>query len=347
MNEYEKIYDFQNLYKAHKAARHGKRSTREVIDFELNLSSNLVKISNSLKNKTYKLAGYYSFYVHDPKERKIHALHYIDRVVQHCICDEVLAPKLEKKLIYDNVACRMNKGTHFALKRVNNYLHSYYCKYGANGYFLKCDIRKFFDNIDHDILKRKLVKLFSNKDILWLLFLIIDSYETLPGKGLPMGNQTSQWFAIYYLDGFDRLVKENLRIKFYSRYMDDCILIHNDKRFLQDCLKNMTGYIQNNLKLEFNYKTQIFPIRNGADYIGWHIYLTDTGKVIRKVRRQTKYKYKRKIKYLKYMYSINEIELEEISQILKSYHAHLSYGHTYKLENKLLKELTLIKNGNL
>lgn len=98
MNEYEKIYDFQNLYKAHKAARHGKRSTREVIDFELNLSSNLVKISNSLKNKTYKLAGYYSFYVHDPKERKIHALHYIDRVVQHCICDEVLAPKLEKKI---------------------------------------------------------------------------------------------------------------------------------------------------------------------------------------------------------------------------------------------------------
>lgn len=344
MDEYEKVYNFQNLYKAHKAARHGKRNTKEVVDFELELSSNLVKISDDLKNKTYKLAGYYSFYVHDSKERKIHALHYIDRVVQHCICDEILAPKLEKRLVYDNAACRKHKGTHFTLKRVNGYLQSYYQKYGADGYFLKCDIRKFFDNIDHDILKQKLAKLFSDEDILWLLYLVIDSYETLPGKGLPMGNQTSQWFAIYYLDGFDRLIKEKFQIKFYSRYMDDCVLIHNNKKFLQDCLAYMTNYIKNDLKLEFNNKTQIFPIRNGVDYLGWNIYLTDTGKIVRKVRKQTKYKYKRKIKYFNYMYSIDGVELEEISQVLKSYHAHLSYEHTYKLEDKLLKKLVLVKN---
>lgn len=101
MSDYEKIYDFQNLYKAHRVARLGKRGTGEVIDFELNLAQNLKELSTALKNHTYTMSGYYSFLVHDPKKRIIHALHYRDRVVQHCLCDEVLAPILERKLIYD------------------------------------------------------------------------------------------------------------------------------------------------------------------------------------------------------------------------------------------------------
>ena len=115
--DFEKICDFQNLYKAHKAARLGKRGNREIIDFEMNLAENLTTISDLLKNRTYQMSGYYSFMVHDPKDRVIHALHYRDRVVQHCICDEVVAPTLDRKLIYDNAACRIGKGTHFAIGR--------------------------------------------------------------------------------------------------------------------------------------------------------------------------------------------------------------------------------------
>ena len=344
MTNYEKTCDFHNLYKAHQAARRGKREIREVIEFEMNLAGNLTQISRELKNGTYKISGYYSFMVHDPKAREIHALHYKDRVVQHCICDEVLAPLLDRKLIYDNAACRIGKGTHFAMKRLNRFLHEFYKKNGTEGYFLKCDIRKFFDHIDHDILKRKLEKAFQEEQLLSLLYQIIDSYEKTPGKGLPLGNQTSQWFAIYYLDGFDRFVKEKLRIKYYTRYMDDCVLLHSDKEYLRQCLQEMQEYAEQELKLSFNQKTEIFPMKNGVDYLGWHFYLSDTGKVIRKVKQSTKYKYKRKLKYFRKAYQDGNIELEKIKQTLSSYGAHLSHGHTYKLQKEVLSEFVLRKD---
>lgn len=342
MTDFEKLYNFQNLYRAHTVARRNKRNTREVIEFEANLAENLTRLSDALKNGTYRMQGYYSFTIHDPKDRVIHALHYQDRVVQHCLCDEILAPLLDKRLIYDNAACRLGKGTHFAIRRVTHFLQDHYRKHGAAGYFLKCDIRKFFDNIDHDVLKKKIGKVIRDKHILALLYQIIDSYEKAPGKGLPLGNQTSQWFAIYYLDGFDRLIKEKLRIKYYSRYMDDCVLIHHDKAYLQQCLVEMEKHARE-LCLCFNAKTCIFPIKNGVDFLGWHIYLTETGKVIRKVKQQTKKKYKRKLKYFQRAYAEGKLQLDEIKQVLSSYRAHMIHGHTYHLQEKLLKHFVLKK----
>lgn len=345
MTDYEKICDFQNLYKAHTIARRNKRTTREVIEFEMNLAENLTTISETLKNGTYKMSGYYSFMVHDPKDRVIHALHYRDRVVQHCICDEVLAPALDKKLIYDNSACRLGKGTHFAMKRLSGFMHDFYNKYGTNGYFLKCDIRKFFDNIDHEKLKEKLRKVFTDGRLLSALYQIIDSFEKSGGKGLPLGNQTSQWFAIYYLDSFDRLIKEKMQIKYYTRYMDDCVLIHHDKQYLKQCLEVMQDYIGKKLHLELNEKTEIFPIKNGVDYLGWHFYMTDTGKVVRKVSQRTKIKYKRKLRYFQKAYSDGNIKLEDIKQTISSYRSHLSFGHTYKLQKKVLGNFVLKKSS--
>lgn len=343
MTDYEKICDFRNLYKAHTVARRSKQTTREVIDFEMNLAENLTMISDGLNSGTYKMSDYYSFTVHDPKDRIIHALHYRDRVVQHCICDEVLAPTLDHKLIYDNAACRIGKGTHFAIKRLSVFLNDFYKKNGTDGYFLKCDIRKFFDNIDHERLKQKLKQVIIDEKVFSLLCQIIDSFEKLPGKGLPLGNQTSQWFAIYYLDSFDRLIKEKLQIKYYTRYMDDCVLIHKDKNYLKKCLATLQEYLGDELHLSLNEKTEIFPIKNGVDYLGWHFYMTDTGKIIRKVKPTTKYKYKRKLRYFQNAYSKEEIDLNQIKQVLSSYRSHLSFGHTYKLQKKILKEFVLRK----
>ena len=342
MTDFEKIWSFQNLYRAHKTARLGKRGTKEVIAFEMNLAENLTRLLDSLKDGSYRLSGYYSFYVQDPKVRKIHALHYIDRDVQHCLCDEVLAPLLDKRLIYDNAACRIGKGTHFALGRVNGFLHSFYHRFGTEGYFLKCDIRKFFDSIDHEILKNRLRKVICEEDILKLLFLIIDSYEASPGKGLPLGNQTSQWYAIYYLDGFDRLVKEKLKIRYYSRYMDDCVLLHQDKAYMKMCHAEMQRYLAQEMKLEFNEKTQIFPISNGVDYLGWHIYLTESGKVIRKVRSNTKKKFQRRLKTMEKKYAAGKKQLEDVKQVLTSFHAHLAYGNTWRLQEKAFRKFVLV-----
>ncbi|MBQ6637506.1 MAG: group II intron reverse transcriptase domain-containing protein [Lachnospiraceae bacterium] len=342
--DYEKIYAFENLYKAHLKARRGKRDLAETIVFENNLGINLIRISEALRDGTYRIDGYYSFMVYDPKKRIIHALHYKDRVVQHCICDEVLSGIIEPKLIYDNTACRMSKGTSFAIKRLSGFLTEYYKRNGANGYFLRFDIRKFFDNIDHDILKKKLEKVVEDRRVYGLLCYFIDTYEkdhhNSRSIGIPLGNQSSQWFALYYLDSLDRLIKEKLRIKYYVRYMDDAVMICEDKEYLKVCLKKMTEHVERDLRLSFNEKTQIFPIRNGVDFLGFHFYLTDTGKVVRKLRTQNKKKFKRRMKKLKLEYANNEKNEGEIKQILCSYKGHMKQGHTYHLLHDTLK-----KNG--
>lgn len=341
MDEYERIYCFENLYQAHKMARRGKQAKREVISYELRLSENLERLQYHLKKHTYQIRGYRKFLIHDPKRREIQALSYGDRIVQHSLCDNVLGPYLEKRLIYDNSACRKGKGTHFAISRLTAFLRKHYRQYGTNGYILKCDIKKYFNSVDHAVLKEKINRMALCEDVRWLLEMIVDSYEYEQGKGLPMGNQTSQWFALYYLDGLDRLVKEKLGIRYYSRYMDDMILIHPDKTYLKECLKEMKSYVESELKLEFNEKTQIHAVRQGVDYLGFHFYLTETGKVIRKLRQSGKKRLKRKLRHYRHAYAEGKIELEAVSRSVASYKGHLKHAHTYQLQKNIWNQFVL------
>jgi len=190
--KYEIMYYFDRLYEAYKKCRRGKLQKTEVIQFELNLSEELIKLQEELQAKTYQIGAYYKFAIYDPKKREIQALPFLDRIVQHNLCDNILAPLMERHLIYDNSACRKGKGTHFAMDRLSGFFREYYKKYGAEGYILKCDIHKYFDSIDHKVLKTRLMKIIKDRDVFELLERIIDSYKKTPGKGLPMGNQTSQ-----------------------------------------------------------------------------------------------------------------------------------------------------------
>lgn len=341
MEEYEKIYCFENLYQAHKMARRGKQTKKEVIFYEMRLSENLEKLQYHLKNHTYQIRGYRKFLIHDPKKREIQALSYGDRIVQHSLCDNVLGPYLEKHLIYDNSACRKGKGTHFAIDRLTAFLRKHYRQYGTDGYILKCDVKKYFNSVDHVILKEKISRMALSEDVRWLLKMIVDSYEYQPGKGLPMGNQTSQWFALYYLDCLDRLIKEKLGIRYYSRYMDDMILIHPDRTYLKKCLKEMKEYLETELKLEFNEKTQIHAIRQGVDYLGFHFYLTETGKVIRKLRQSGKKRLKRRLRHYRHAYAVGKIELEAVSRSVASYKGHLKHAHTYRLQKNIWNAFVL------
>lgn len=334
MSEYEKMHDFRNLYKAHKMAQRSKRNKGEVIAFELELGANLVVLQSELYNKVYKPRGYKHFMVYEPKARSIFAPDYADRVVQHCLCDNIVMPTIEPRLIYDNAACRLGKGTHFSIHRLVGFMRDFYRKYSTNGYFLKCDIKKYFDNIDHEVLKKRLVKIFE-PEVYNLLCLVIDSYENKPGKGLPLGNQTSQGFALYYLDVVDRYIKERLRIKYYVRYMDDFILLHHDKGYLNHCLSEIKALCRDELSLELNDKTQIFPVKNGVDYLGWHFYLADTGKVIRKLRTSNKKRLKRRLRLLAREYKERAVDLDKIKRVMASVKGHLIHGHTYKLREKL------------
>lgn len=346
MKNLENMASFEHLYEAHKKCRLGKRNEKAVIEFEMNLAFELTRLEQQLKSYSYRVGPYHEFVIHDPKERTIQALSYRDRVVQHSLCDNVLQPYLEPKLIYDNSACRIGKGTHFAMNRLSDFMRRYYRKYGCIGYILKFDIRKYFDSIPHVFLFQQLQRVFSDdREMLGLLWMIIQSYESIPGRGLPMGNQSSQWFALFYLNGLDHYIKEKLQIKFYTRYMDDGVLLHHDREYLKECLHVMREKVTQELGLEFNAKTQIVPMSQGVDYLGFHFYLTETGKVIRRLRTSSKKRWKRKMKRFKHAYREDNISLDAITRSLVSYKGHLSHGHTHAMYQNTLRNFVLSKGA--
>ena len=336
--DYEKMSSFESLMQAHKAARRGKRCKTEVILFEMNLSQSLWQLKRALDDRTYKISGYYRFKIHDPKERNIDALHYRDRVVQHALCDQILWPLLENRMIYDNAASRKGKGTSFAIDRLSCFLREHYKSHGAHGYFLKADFSRYFMSISHTVLKTKMRKVLADDEVYGLVCGIIDSLS----PGVPLGNQTSQCFGVYYPDSMDRIIKEDWRAKYYTRYMDDGVIVHHDREFLKDCLAAMRDHAENVLKLQFNKKTQIFPISNGVDYLGFHFYLTDTGKVVRKLRRQSKKRFGGKLKEIAAKYYNNEMDYAAVKSHLAGFRGHLGQGHTYSLKRRLLENTDML-----
>lgn len=347
---YETIYDFQNLYRAHQQTRKGKSAKKEVIVFEQDLGYQLKKLQKELREKTYHPGGYRLFYVYEPKMREVQALPYRDRVVQRCLCDNILVPFFERRLIYDNGACRKGKGVHFAQDRFTGFLRRYYREWRkrhpdpneeVQGYFLKIDVRKYFLSIDHEVLKKKLRKVIDEEEVLEFMVMLIDSYHGDTGVGIPLGNQSSQLMASFYLDSLDRLIKEKFRIKYYVRIMDDMVMIHEDREFLQNCLNEIKQYTREELKLQLNEKTQITPVRQGVDFIGFHFYLTNTGKVIKKLRTSSKKRIYRNLKGIKKRYEAGELELSEVTDRINSMRAHMLHGDTWHLRKRIFSQFVL------
>ncbi len=320
----EEIFTFENLYNAYKKCRVAKQHKGEVIRFETNLSINLTKIIKELLSRKYKLGNYKKFYIYEPKERLIEALPFKDRVVVRCLCDICLKPKIEKKLIYDNCACRIGKGTTFAIRRLHKFLKQEYFKENNNNiYFLKCDIRKYFPNINHEILISLLEKIDFSSDEMWVLKKIIKEQPDSARIGLPLGNQSSQWFALLYLDKVDHYIKEELQVKYYVRYMDDMILIHRNKEYLTVCKKEIRKICNNLLNLELNEKTQIGMVKNGIDFLGYRHILTNTGKVITKLRASSKRRMKKHLKTINKLYNKGVIDDEYVYQRKNAFYNHI------------------------
>lgn len=309
----DEIFSFQNLYHSYKLCRKSKQHKGEIIRFEINLSYNLSCLMHDLYTKKYKLGKYKIFYIKEPKERLIEALPFKDRVVIRCFCDNVLKPKIEPKLIYDNAACRKNKGTLFAIKRLESFLrHEYLRKKNNQIYFLKIDIKKYFPSIDHNILIELLEKLNFSDDEMWIIKKFIKEQPNNVTKGLPLGNQSSQWFSLYYLNSIDRLIKEKLRIKYYIRYMDDMILIHRDKGYLKNCLKEIENKCNQELKLTLNSKTQIGMVKNGIDFLGYRHILNENGGIVRKLRSSSKIRMKKHLKTINKLKEKNKVDDEYV-----------------------------------
>ena len=233
---WQKLIGFPNLLAASTLARRGKRKRADVAQFHFKLESNLWCLHEELLEKRYRPKPYYTFEIFDPKHRVISAAPYRDRVVHHALC-RVLEPIFEPTFIFDSYACRKGKGVHAALDRTNRFMRNI-C------YVLKCDVRKFFPSLNHQILKNLIAHKIKDPHVLWLVDRIIDgsnlqesldvglpSDELTPSErcrhGLPIGNQTSQFFANVYMNPWDHFVKEVLRCKSYIRYCDDFLVFSN------------------------------------------------------------------------------------------------------------------------
>lgn len=312
-NLYNKIITIENLILAESKARKNKTKTKEVILFDKNKEDNIKKLSIVLENNNYINSNYYIFKLFDPKERIIYKLPYFpDRIVHHAILN-VLEPLFINTFISQTYNCIKKRGIHKALRDVNKSL----INKEETKYCLKIDIRKFYPNINNEILKDLLLKKFKDKQLLDLLYTIIDSTS-----GLPIGNYLSQYFANFYLSYFDHWIKEELKIKNYFRYCDDIVILGNNKQDLKIILDKIRIYLNINLKLELKSNYQIFPVESrGIDFVGYKSY---NDHIL--LRKSIK---KRFIKMIKNNYNKKSIA---------SYNGWLLHCNSKNLKNKYIKQ---------
>ena len=341
MTDFEKVIDFNNMYKAFRKAKCGKGYKKSSAKFNLVALDGVHSLIYQLQTKTYCVSPYSEFKVYEPKERIIQTSSFKDKVIQHSLCDNVIMPRLQKVFVYDNCAAQVGKGTLFGLDRLSEQMQQFYREYSNQGYILKCDVAKFFYNISHDQLKDIVEYYFGyDPDICWLCKLFIDS---TPGKGLPLGNQINQGFALLYLDSMDKLIKHELGIEYYGRYMDDFYLIHPSKEYLKYCLEVITEYLKT-LDLTLNGKTQMFPFKNGVSYLGFHTYITKDGKAVRRLKNQNKRNAQKKFLKMAKLVADGELPQEKFDISYGAWRNHISHGNCYKLAAMMDKQVQNILN---
>ncbi|MBQ8302824.1 MAG: DUF2493 domain-containing protein [Clostridia bacterium] len=327
MEDFQKLIDFGNLYNSCQVSLKGKGKKVSAAKFNVMALEHIYMMKKQLKSHTYRVSPYSEFIVSEPKKRVIKAGSFRDKVLQHCLCDYVLLPKMKDIFIRDNYAGQKGKGTLFGLNRLSENLTDFYAEHKTNGYILKCDITKFFYSINHDIMKECVDLYFADEDIRWVCDLFIDSVD---GDGLPLGNQCSQVFALMYLSGLDYFITQELGCKYYGRYMDDFYLLSDDKEYLKHCLQEIEKYLAG-LKLTLNGKTEIVPMSKGIRFLGFHTYLTDDGKVIRKLTGENKRKIKKRLRIYAKLVQEGKMTREKFNERYNSWKNHASHGNCYKL----------------
>lgn len=267
-NLFNEIISIENLHIADSKAQKGKQNQYGVQLHSKNRESNILQLHEMLKNRSYKTSEYDVFKVYEPKEREVFRLPYFpDRIMHHAIMN-VLESIFVSTFTADSYSCIKGKGIHANSRNLKKALK--YVK--ETTYCLKIDIKKFYPNIDHEILKNLLRKKYKDNDLLWLLDEIIDS-----ANGLPIGNYLSQYFANFYLTYFDHWIKEEKRVKYYFRYADDIVILSDNKDFLHGILAEIKLYFSENLKLIVKKNYQVFPVAaRGIDVVGYVHFHTHT-----------------------------------------------------------------------
>lgn len=318
---FEELISMNNLLDAWGEFAVGKRGRTDVQEFEMHLMDHLLDLHRELRDKTYRHSKYESFVIVDPKRRLIHKASVRDRVLHHALY-RMLYPYFDRTFPSDSFSCRDNKGMHKAIDRFRLFAGKVSQNHTRTCWVLKCDIRQFFGSIDHRILMRILKKHISDRDVLWLLEVIIESFETENRHyvGLPLGNLTSQLFSNVYMNWFDQFVKHKLKIKHYIRYADDFVFLSDDKRFLESFIPTIRSFLLFDLHLTLHpTKISVGTVGSGVDFLGW-IHFTDH-RVLRMVTKRR---------------MLKRIEANPTNPTIQSYFGLMSHGNTRILQESLL-----------
>ena len=325
--DFDKVVDFGNLYQAYLKSKSGKGFSKSSQKFQVAALDGIHQIKRRLETKTYQVSKYNEFTIYEPKERIIKSCSFVDKIVQHNLCDNILVPRLSNEFIQTNYAGQIGKGTLYGLDCLKAHMYLAYYKYGYGCWIIKADISKFFYNIDHNILKDIVDYFVEDKDVYWLCEKFIDSTE---GLGLPLGNQISQVYALLYLSGLDHFITGELGVKYYGRYMDDFYLIVQSKEYAKWCLFAIYEFVHS-LGLELNGKTHIIPFKNGVKFCGFHTYVTSDGKVIRKLKNENKRVAKKKFKKMVGLVKCGKLSKEKFYESYNAWKNHISHGNCVKL----------------
>lgn len=346
-NYFNEAMTYGNLRRALNRCCRNVRWKDSVVGYELHAPQQTHKTISEINKGSYKISPYQQFTIYEPKERNILATRIKDRQVQMALCMAGLYEDITEHFIHDNCACQTGKGTDFALNRIKAHMRKFYREHGKNGWVLKCDVHHFFPSTRHDVAKAAVQKRVSDPLACEYVCNVIDSFGGDVGIGL--GSQISQLVELAVLDDLDHYIKEVLRVKHYVRYMDDLILIHEDKDFLKQCKQVIEAHL-NSIGLELNEKTTMYPLKQGVKFLQWRFLLSDTGRITMKINGKKMGKQRRRLKKILQKEENGEYASGTAYNSLTAWRANAARGNAYhqeqRMKNYYYTTKAGIKNGN-
>lgn len=334
---YEDVFSYKNLYEAGKNCCKGVMWKNSTQSYAARMVTNTASTHDTLMKREFKSRGFHDFdLIERGKLRHIRSVHISERVVQRCLCDNILVPTFSHSFVYDNAASLKGKGVDFAMDRLDTHLHRFYRKHGADAvskaYVLTGDFSDFFNSAPHGIIYRETERRIHDPDVRRLACQFMEDFGN---RGFGLGSQVSQIDALMVASPLDHFIKEKLRIKHYGRYMDDFYLIHEDKEYLRYCMEQIKiqcekyGFVLN------KKKTRIAPLRNGVKFLKTKFFLTETGRVVRKMNPKSPIKMRRKLRIFRRWIDEGKFTLKDVETAYQSWRGHMIRGDSALVLRKM------------
>ncbi len=337
-NLFSDLVSLENLELAYRKARKHKTLKQYVVLFEKELQKNLLQLQRELVAFTYKPLPLVTFVLRDPKTRKISKSDFRDRVIHHAVCN-IIEHLFEKTFIYDSYANRIGKGALKAIKRFESFQRIHSGNNTKTAYILKADIQHYFDTVKHDILLAVLARKISDKRVLWLIRVILNNHHTTEiGRGMPLGNLTSQFFANVYLNELDQFVKHSLHAKHYIRYVDDFVIFHNSPKILELYKESIDHFLKTRLDLHLHPdKSKIIPMHQGVSFLGFTIYPHH-----KRIKKKNIIKFERKLASLAKTQTKNLSCRDKAVESFQGWIAYANHANMYKYKRSLTKKFNIL-----